>query len=561
MKKYFLILCSFFSIICNSQKLVINVPENNFGTDDTLSIIVSQIQNINHYENLSDYDEIDITLDECNYSFASKPSNLKYSNSYLIINDSNLNQYTLYLTPLPIVSIESNNTIVDEPKVLANFTYSDTEKTTKSNIGIELRGGYSQSFPKKTYDIEFWKDDIGNERADMQFGELRNDDDWILDALYNEPLRIRSYIANKLWKELHTPYYVDDEPKAKSGADVMYVEMFLNKRYNGIYNLSEQVDKKQLKIKKFNEAMRGELYKSTYWGDANTFNSLPYYNNSNRKWGGYEFKHPDKDQMTDWENLYQFTDFVINSSTSDFAYSIWSKFVKNNFTDYFLFLNLIRATDNTGKNIYLCKYKVDEPYIYVPWDLDACFGTIWTGDNEYITDDILTNGFIDRVIDENPNNTFTSIARKWFDYRKDVFNLNSLSNSITNQYNFLHDNKVYERESLVYANYSFDNHSLLYTLNWLENRLAYLDIYFEDVVSANSITISNEFSIYPNPTINKIHFNSDKELNDEEYKIFNCMGQLESSGSIKNKQINIEKLYKGIYYIIIDEKSFKFIKN
>ena len=340
----------------------------------------------------------------------------------------------------------------------------------------------------------------------------------------------------------------------------MYVETFLNGHYNGVYNLSEQVDRKQLKIKKFNGNMRGELYKGYSWG-ASTFTSLPSYNNSNREWSGYEFEYPDEDEITDWNNLYQFTDFVMNSSESDFASNIWSDIVEDNFIDYFLFLNLIRATDNTGKNIYLGKYKADEPYFYIPWDLDGCFGTIWNGTNENITNDILTNGFMNRVINENPNNTFTNIANTWFNYRDEIFSFNSLSNSITNQYNFLQDNKVYERELLVYSNYSFDNQSLLYTLNWLENRLSYLDIYFGNVLSVNSIMISNKYNIYPNPARNIININSVGELNDKNYKIFNSLGQLVISGAIENEQIKIERLYKGIYYIIIDDISFKLIKN
>ena len=106
--------------------------------------------------------------------------------------------------------------------------------------------------------MEFWNDTLGAVTSDVSFGELRTDDDWILDALYNEPLRLRSYVANKLWLSIHqNPYYIDERPNAKSAADVMYVEVFLNGNYNGIYNLSEQVDKKQLKLKSYKEIIRG----------------------------------------------------------------------------------------------------------------------------------------------------------------------------------------------------------------------------------------------------------------------------------------------------------------
>ena len=559
MKSYLLILAVLYFSLSNSQTLSINIAEKKFGLDQIHLIIVSRLQNIDEYQDIGDYNEINIRLGDRNYRFISPPDNLSYTNSYVVEDMMSSDQFVLYFTPLPIISIETNNIIVDEPKVQAVFTYSDNEQTLSSNIGIEIRGGVSQSYPKKTYDIEFWDDEMGNLNVDMKFGQLREDDDWILDALYNEPLRLRSYTANKLWKQIQVPYYVNYEPKAKSGADVMYVEMFLNGVYNGLYNLSEPIDRKQLKIKKFNDNLRGELYKGYTWG-ASTFTSLPSYNNNSRVWGGYEFEYPKSSEITDWSSLYQFTNFVINSSESEFENDIWSRFEKDNFINYFLFLNLIRATDNTGKNIYLAKYKQGEPYFYIPWDLDGCFGTIWNGTNLNITDDILTNGFISRVIDRNPKNILIDIANKWFENKNHVFSYASLSESIRQQYETLDNNKIYERESLVYSNYSFEIHDLNYTLDWIQNRLNFLDDYFLMMLSTIDVSITNKITFFPNPATDKIQVDSEVSLTDNFYKIFNANGQTVGSGYLINRQINIEKLEKGIYYVLLGNVSFKFIK-
>jgi len=560
MRIYILILSLIYSGICTSQILTINVSENHFNIDENNSLIVSHIQNIENYANLSGFDEIILNLNQNDYYFYSTPANLEYSNSYLIKDANSSNQYTLYFTQLPIISIESTNTIVDEPKVLANFIYSDEEQVLVSNIGIEIRGGSSQSYPKKTYDLEFWNDEIGDDTKNVQFDELRSDDDWILDALYNEPLRLRSYVANKLWLEIHTPNYISEESNAKSGSNVMYVEMFLDGQYNGIYNLSEQIDKKQLKLKSYNDNIRGELYKGISWG-ASTFTSLPSYDNGSRTWSGYEYKYPKEDDITDWGNLYQFTNFVINSSEIDFSSSIWTNFNEDNYIDYFLFLNLIRATDNTGKNIYLAKYNTNEPYFYIPWDLDGCFGTIWNGTNSNITNDILTNGFINRVLDLNPNYISISISNSWFIYRDTVFNNDTLSNSILEQYNFLKNNKIYEREAIVYPNYSFGEEDLSYMLNWLENRLIYLDIYFGETLSINKNTTAFKTNfIYPNPAKDKIYLTNISSLIGKEFKVYNNLGQLINKSFIDNNFISIESLRAGNYLIRIDNKSYKFIK-
>jgi spore coat protein H len=560
MKKSFLLLSIFNTLFCFSQSLTINIPENHFGIDENHSLIVSHIENIEDYNDTSDFDEIIITLNQNDYSFNSIPVGLEYSNSYLITDTDTSNQYTLYFTQLPIISVEPTTTIVDEPKVLANFIYSDDEQVLISNIGIEIRGGSSQAFPKKTYDLEFWEDDFGDENINVHFGDLRSDDDWILDALYNEPLRLRSYIANKLWLEIHTPYYLDEEPEAKSGANVKYVEMFLNGQYNGLYNLSEQVDKKQLKLKSFNDNIRGELYKGNTWG-ASTFTELPNYDNESREWSGYEFKYPKEDEITDWANVYQFTDFVMNASDIDFTNGIWSKFDVSNYSDYFIFLNLLRATDNTGKNIYLAKYSTDEHYFHAPWDLDGCFGTIWNGTNENITDDILSNGFISRVIDINPNNISPSIATKWFSFRNTILSNAALSDSILDEYNFLQNNKVYEREALVYPNYLFNQEDLSYILTWLENRLAYLDTYFENDLSiGDNISAIKTNLIYPNPAKDRIYITNSSSLIGKEFRVYNNLGQLTSTGVIETSFISIENLEIGYYIIHLDNNSYKFIK-
>lgn len=562
MKKIFLLLSVMFNvIICFSQSLTLNITDNHFGVDKKHTLIVSHIDNIDNYSNTSGFDDIFITLNQESYYFNSIPNSLQYSDSYLVTEKGTSNQYTLYFTQLPIISIQSDTTIVNEPKVLAKFIYSDDEQILISDIGIELRGGVSQKYPKKTYDLEFWKDETGDETDNVQFGNLRSDDDWILDALYNEPLRLRSYVAHKLWLKIQTPNYLDEEPEAKSGANVKYAEMFLNGEYNGLYNISEQVDKKQLKLKSFkDDAIRGELYKGVSVG-ASKFERLPNYNNTKNIWSGYEIKHPDEDDIIDWSNLYQFTDFVMNSSDIDFTSNIWTKFNVENYSNYFLFINLLRATDNTGKNLYLAKYTTDEPYFYVPWDLDGCFGTIWNGTRQNITNDHLRNGFIDRVIDINPNNILHTISSKWFSFRDDILKIATLSNSISTQYNFLQNNKIYEREAIVYPNYSFSEEALSYTLTWLENRIAYLDLYFANTLSTddNLSKIKTNF-IYPNPAKDKIFITNSTLFIGNEFKIYNNLGQLIRKGIIDNNPISIDDLIIGYYLIRIDNISYKFIK-
>lgn len=475
-------------------------------------------------------------------------------------------EFQLYFSAFPLISIAINTPIVDEPKRLANFIFADDQEIKISSVGIELRGGSSQNYPKKTYDLEFWDDLEGDDSADMQFGSLREDDDWVLDALYNEPLRLRALTSHKLWLDIHAPHYIDEEDKAKSGADVMYVDLFLNGEYRGVYMLSEQVDRKQLKVKKLgdNNEIRGEVYKAESWVTGNvTYTGLPTFNNNSSLWGGQELKHPDEDDIIDWSYLYDFTDFIMNSSDSEFQSNIAQQVHLGNSIDYFIFLNLLRATDNRGKNVYTAKYNQDYPYFFVPWDLDGVFGTKWTGANDNNYNDILSNGLFDRLI----HATGTSVirdkaAQRWFELREGIFADDELELRLVDNYELLSDNRVYEREALVWQNYLYDESSKNYMTTWLANRLIYLDDYFGQLLNSNEFEQQSGFKVFPNPSsdifIVDNNFNSPKD-----YLILDFQGKLIVKGQLdkENNTLNLSKVSKGIYLLNIENSTEKLIIN
>ena len=85
---------------------------------------------------------------------------------------------------------------------------------------------------------------------------------------------------------------------------------------------------------------------------------------------------------------------------------------------------------------------------------------------------------MDRVLELNPGDYQACASNRWIELRSNILSYESLSASFENLFNQLTDNKVYERESLVWDNYSFGQDDLNYTLTWLQERLCFLDSYF-----------------------------------------------------------------------------------
>ena len=477
---YVVLLISTFSI---GQNIEIFHEDGEFIMDENIKLIVSNV-NINSYQDLQSFDSLKVNLNNAKYTFIVVPKKLEYGPQYLVHLNSVI--YKLYFSKMPLINIYVSDTIADDPKTQGLLILSDTidAELVTSYCGIEFRGGYTQSFPKKSYDIELWEDKDGHHNNDETLLNMRDDDDWILIGMYNEPLRLRNVVSHEIWSKIHIPYYIKEEEEAKAGINTQYVELAINNEYLGVYALCEQVDRKQLKLAEFTTSMRGELYKAFTWGTP-TYSDLPPFNNAENTWGGFELKYPKATDYIDWENLYDWIDFVMYSENTDFQKSIEDKFVINNAADYFILINLIQAKDNTGKNTFIAKYKEDEPYFYVPWDLDGVLGNSYTGEESDKYDDILLNFLYERLLDPN-NGLFNSqLANRWFELRNSLLNEAELISLIEKNYLRLLVNGNYEREALKWSNKAINISNLNYTYTWLYSRIQFLDDYFSSNIFTN----------------------------------------------------------------------------
>ncbi|MGI4862888.1 MAG: CotH kinase family protein [Janthinobacterium lividum] len=409
--------------------------------------------------------------------------------------------YTVYVTQVPVMKFTTRYQIVDTPSVYAHFVLLDsTGVLAQSGTGIEFRGAYSQTFPKKSYELSLWADTLGATDNDLPLLGMRDDNKWNLQALYNDQLRLRMKVANELWQEIDQVYYQAKEPDAKNGIDMAYTEVFINDSYQGIYALTERIDRKQLKLKKYaNNTIMGELYKGTTADVADAFASAPAFNNNSLSWGGFEYKEPS--EQTDWTNLHDFVDFVATSPDSVFYAQYQSRLDLANAVDYYLFLNLMRATDNTGKNIYVAKYKPGEPYYYAPWDLDGVLGNDWSGTNVNITNDLLTNGLYTRLLNDYSAAGFReALVKRWASLRTSIITEAHIKAEIDANSAYLLRSNVYEREHQAWPEYAYDAAQLTYPDNWLVARIAYLDgIFSAATMGTAGATEAEAMQVFPNP--------------------------------------------------------------
>jgi hypothetical protein len=178
--------------------------------------------------------------------------------------------------------------------------------------------------------------------------------------------------------------------------------------------------------------------------------------------------------------------------------------------------------------------------------------------NDIITLDLSTNTALTSVyiagnlftsLDLSNNNLLTEI-----EVQANSLNLLNVANG--NNSNVTNFNALFNNLNCIQVdNVGFSNS------NWTnKDATAFYSI---DCSNGMNGLVFEGLTFYPNPASELIYFDSEIELNN--YKIFNSIGELVQTGNFNNNQLNVSNLIKGIYWISIgNEKNqidnIKFIK-
>lgn len=408
----------------------------------------------------------------------------------------NIGESILNVSCLPIVTITTSEAIKDEPKVDCVFTLFDPEARTdageeknlvyfESQAGIEHRGMMAQRFKKKPFNFKLY-DDNHNKR-EAQLLNIRNDNSWILDAMYLDPARMRDRVCFDIWNSFNRPYYVGEKPKAMSGTRGYYVEVFINGEYQGLYTLTDRIDRKQYQIEKEG----GYIYKAKGWGTACRMYSCKKPNNDDYLWNSAEIEqtYPDADdgQKPYFNFLADLISFVGSSSKEDFSAKFEEYFDIHSVVDAFIFINMVVADDNLGKNTYWILRNVNESkkFIHGLWDLNGSLGRNWNRREEDPAQDLLIYGdenvsgkiwpfrLYERIIEENPANIHQKIYDRWNELKNTAFTPNTF-NAIVDSYADLQVvSGAHDREVARWLAIDQDDYLKL-------NRL-YHNVYYDDI--------------------------------------------------------------------------------
>lgn len=426
-----------------------------------------------------------------------------YAFTCLVVRGRSCFQAKVVFTGLPAVSITYEGSEPTREKEVHEGTFSlfdsGNEEVVQTPCAFHVRGNTSSLFDKKSYKVSLTRAN-GSKYKQSLLG-MREDDDWILNAVYQDDTHIREKVAADLWNQVND---LEDTPVYTS--HMKFVEVFLNNEYRGLYCLQEPVDKKQLhlengdilyKIKDWAEDHGKSLHPCVLESDFEKAEGTDELDSSDG-WLHAQVKFPKSSlPNTIWDPFHTYFDFVYNDLSYEDMQEQGVEIDWDNAAVYHLFVLLTNAEDNIWKNVYLEAARSGDGYVMRSdiWDLNYTFGNVFyypSSDTSLSTRYMQFNSSTATKIQHAYNLTYAYEALEKYDsdraqsllkekyakWRESGISADSLCKAADKCLTQLKNSGAAMREEKKWPGYDIED-GVEDMEEWIRTRVDYLDEYFD----------------------------------------------------------------------------------
>ena len=403
-----------------------------------------------------------------------------------------ISEYNEYSLPLVNVEVDVSG-LKKESYIPGHITIVDAEMRTEGRLmasfdcKLRYRGASSLKYEKKSFAIKLLDSDGENLDANV-FG-IRKENDWILDAMAIDRIRMRNRVCFDIWNEISkTPYKTDFDNR--NGTLGYFVEVYLNGEYHGLYCMTDKIDRKLLGLKKAKEQsdgsvyVRGVLYKGEAWTDATGMSGYDTSESFDEEsWNGWELQYPDDYPCYDaWKPLMNLIDFC-NTRNAFFKLHYRQHFYYDNLVDYALFIMGLNIIDNNVKNTHFScpDINVNETFLITPWDLDCSLGGLYEGSHfdEYVKITNLTGNYLFyQMYMYNVDNFRESMKERWQELSLGIMSPNNFNARLDAYAKRFKESGAWQREYDKWNNNPVPldlDEELEYVKKWYVNNIAALN--------------------------------------------------------------------------------------
>lgn len=318
---------------------------------------------------------------------------------------------------------------------------TEEQEVVKYSCKLRIRGVTASNLKKKSFAVKIV--DQKGEELDVSLFGIRPDENWILDAMAVDRIRMRNRICFDLWNEMsRTPY--DTKYGNRNGTLGEFVEVYINGSYFGLYCLTDKINRKLLNLKKYDKKaniVHGILYKgesSRRAGhDLLTYEDADF---NQKSWNAWNLEYPeDYPSKATWQPMMDLIDLCSSkTSDGDFVKSYQNYFYVDNIVDYLVMTTALNVDDNVYKNTILSTTDIQEGhrFLYSPWDMDHSLGGRYNGgyENELAEPHRYDNRApFDRLYGKGLDGFPEKVSKRWNELKDGVFSVEHV-NSLLDKY-------------------------------------------------------------------------------------------------------------------------------
>lgn len=405
---------------------------------------------------------------------------------------------------IPLINITVDIDKVNKPEyteceieIFDKQSRTNNSETVSLKAKIKYRGSSSMQYEKKSFTFKLL-DETG-EDLDMNMFGLREHDKWILDAMAIDRIRMRNRLCFDIWNDYSKlPDTHETDFGNRNGTVGLFVEVFINGEYHGLYCFTDEIDRKLLGVKKVKEedggniTVRGLLYKGSDWSDATQFMGYdPNASVDSDEWDGWELQYPDDyPSINTWKPLMDVIDCFSNGDTQQFAEEYGKHIYMDNLIDVCLLYLSVNDQDCFFKNNYISTPDINEEtrFAITPWDMDMSFGSNYDG--AYLESSADVKSFLSAkpitsyFYNNNIDGFNTKMSERWIEMSTTVLSPDAINKRIDTYSGQITNSGAWQREYDKWNNNPVElkeniEQETEYVKTWYQSNFDYLKSVFD----------------------------------------------------------------------------------
>lgn len=364
--------------------------------------------------------------DDYTYDWCDEAIRKGYSYELMVYTDKEYHYTNIVFTGLPVLSLETEQTIADTDTPAWVTIGKFGEQTVKSYARTHLRGGLSRGSEKPAYKLEYTRYADGTDKIQRMTPGIGETDEFVLLPMAFDGLLMRDRLSWDVYGRMN------DHRKNFRTRPTSYVEVIVNGEYAGVYLMMQPFDiENELQAKGMGHVRSDGVYRTcvSYMSSDRALLEHPF-----REGAGYEAFY-----SMNTENPFDALSEYLNLLHTAGDDAFYKKGIQSiDIQDMLNMQILLQAggmTDNVFNNLYIWAEKTQSGYVYhyIPWDMDLSWGLKKEDIGEQFENWMyfpVADRLINLDIDQQIRSEFLHL---WKKARNDVLNIEAIE-ALTDQY-------------------------------------------------------------------------------------------------------------------------------